>query len=76
VGVGEAVAVTARDEIRAAGLVCPSCRENLADLIGTGHRLEFGETIRCQRGTERVPDEMTFDEFRAAANIDLLESHL
>ena len=34
-------AAEARAEIRAAGITCPSCGQNAADLIGTCHEVEF-----------------------------------
>lgn len=38
-----AEAEAAREEIRSAGIHCPSCGQNVADLTATGHGLEFSE---------------------------------
>ena len=73
-------AEAARAEIRAAGLVCPSCGVNMADLPD-GHLLTLthgrqyenapieAPTAKCEYGPLVMLGE--YDKFRAAANVSL-----
>ena len=73
-------AQAARDEIRAEGLICPSCGQNYADLISR-HRLVLimaGETAgpgaieaECKDGHRA--ECRTWDAIKAAANISLAD---
>ena len=59
-------AADARAEIREAGVICPSCGQNYADLIGAGHAVEFSGgnlpaslpdgTAKCAAGESISPD--------------------
>jgi hypothetical protein len=69
----------AREEIRAAGLTCPSCGENAADLIGRHglvlalfgmDRTVYGQA-ECRDGAPVILD--TYELARQAANIALLD---
>jgi len=79
----EADADAARAEIRKAGIVCPSCRLNMADLPA-GHLYAFSAggmvtalgghgTVKCQAGSERPMADLDFDSIKAIANIKLLD---
>ena len=72
-------AAAAREEIRAAGLICPSCGVNMADLPD-GHALavslEEPCTVECRDGTaaslagiSSPMDDGAFEKWQAAANI-------
>ncbi len=67
----------ARGEIRAAGLICPSCGKNAGDLYGRHCLVLIKEPERaipvaeCRDGG-RVPLE-DFNTIRAAANIALMD---
>ena len=69
-------AEAAREEIRDAGLTCPSCGQNYADLI-TGHCLilimaaERKVEAECRDGQRA--ECVTWDDMRAAANISLAD---
>ena len=76
--------MSARDEIRAAGLVCPACGVNLADLpaghvldLSAGREYEDGPepapTARCTSADALVP--LDFEAFRAASNILLVQDY-
>jgi hypothetical protein len=68
-------AEAARAEMRAAGIACPSCRVNMADLP-QGHRLVMDaaqETAKCVDGTAASLG--SFDAFRAAANVMLMDEY-
>jgi hypothetical protein len=82
-GVGPAVAVSPLDEIRAAGIVCPSCGKNYADLLG-GHQHELtvdlpsavatpDATVRCADGVTLRFSELSFDELAAVVNVKFLD---
>jgi hypothetical protein len=65
----------AREEIRAAGITCPSCGVNMADLP-RGHNLpippDFGApgcTVKCNYGAPACP--VGYEAFKAAANVSL-----
>ena len=64
----------ARAEIRAAGLICPSCGVNMADLP-KDHRLEIGPlpdgVAKCAGGEQAHL--VRFDDFKAAANVALYD---
>lgn len=80
-------AETAREQLRAAGLVCPSCRRNLADIYGS-HSYEnlddagipqafndLAATLKCTDG-EPIPVAgiaADWDKFQAVANIAVLD---
>ena len=81
--IGEALradAEAAREEIRAASLICPSCGQNYADLIG-GHCLVL--IMSCEPGPGAVVEAEcrdgqraicgTFDEMEAAASISVAD---
>ena len=86
--IGEALraeAEQAREEIRAAGLVCPSCRKNAADIYGS-HRYEnVGEagiplavktmsgTLKCVDGEPVDAASLIYDQWVAVANISLMD---
>jgi hypothetical protein len=57
-------AEAAREEIRAAGLVCPSCGVNMADLPRAP-----GCTVKCNYGEGVCP--VGYEAFKAAANVSL-----
>ena len=68
-------AEAAREEIRAAGLVCPSCGVNMADLP-RDHDLPIppnlgapGCTVKCNYGEGVCP--VGYEAFKAAANVSL-----
>lgn len=63
-------AEAARDEIRSAGLICPSCGVNMADLRD-GHMLTLilGEYAECADGRRVDLLHATFEEVQAAASI-------
>jgi hypothetical protein len=69
-----AEAEEARAEIRAAGLICPSCGVNMADLPAD-HRLEIGPlsegVAKCADGKQAHLTQ--FDDFKAAVNISLYD---
>ncbi len=67
-------AEAARAEIRAAGLICPSCGVNMADLpddhdLALSCREPF--TARCRNG--KLAELAEFETVRAAANISLYD---
>jgi hypothetical protein len=71
-------AEAARAEIRAAGVVCPSCAVNMADLP-KGHEVavvsqdsQYALTVQCGQGT--AVQLTGFDQFRALANIQIWDS--
>ena len=80
-------AEAAREEIRATGLVCPSCRKNLADIYGSHSYEDLGDagipqafndltgTLKCTDG-EPIPVAdiaADWDKFQAVANIAVLD---
>lgn len=78
-------AEAARAEIRAAGIACPSCGVNLADLPNV-HMLvlDMGavdweraerrpRTARCQDGTLVPMDDASFETWQAAVNVNLYD---
>ena len=69
-----AEAEQARDEMRAAGIACPSCGVNMADLPG-GHQLAMESMptgqVQCADGRRVLI--ASVDMFRAAANVGLYE---
>ena len=80
-----AEAEQAREEIRAAGIACPSCGKNTADVYG-GHRYEnVGEagiplavktmtgTVKCSDGVPVPASGMVYEQWVAAANISLMD---
>lgn len=82
--IGEALhadAEAARQEIREAGLVCPSCGVNMGDLYGKGHRYERAEgriaitsdVVQCATGEPVATSSLTYEQMQAVANIDLLD---
>lgn len=67
-------AEAARAEIRAAGIVCPSCGVNMADLprdhtltIGRAYEIAPLEPARCNYGTPANLGD--FETFKAAMNV-------
>ena len=75
-------AAEARAEIRAAGIICPSCGKNAADLIGTDHEVAFSGgnlpaslpdgTAKCADG-EMIPlAGADFETIKFLANLELL----
>ena len=82
--IGEAFhadAEAAREEIRAAGIDCPSCGKNVGDLYGKGHRYDRPEgriaiacdTVKCADGEPVAAASLTYEQVQAVANIDLLD---
>jgi ribosomal protein L37E len=78
-------AEAARAEIRAAGIVCPSCGKNAADIYGQ-HQYEdlddvgvpsavlsMSGSLKCTAGTPVAAGTMGYEQFQAVANIALLD---
>ena len=75
-------AAEARAEIRAAGITCPSCGQNAADLIGTCHEVEFSGgnlpaslpdgTAKCEDGQPVALADAGFETISLLANVELL----
>jgi hypothetical protein len=76
----------ARAEMRAAGIICPSCGGNLGDLYGKGHRYEdigpagipvavasLKGTFRCADGQPVDVTSLDFEQFKAVAEIAFLD---
>ena len=81
--IGDAIradAEAARSGIRAAGLICPSCGVNMADLPYE-HSLEFSGgslpasfpdgTAKCAAGKDVALGELAYDAIKAMANISV-----
>jgi hypothetical protein len=67
-------AEAARDEIREAGIACPSCGMNMADLPGD-HRLVLDQNwAKCVGHTAVDLRAASFEVLQAAANINLMEA--
>jgi hypothetical protein len=65
----------ARAEIRAAGIVCPSCCVNAADLP-EGHMLELGTDggdAKCADGSPVSFDSAPFAVFEAAFSVNMFD---
>jgi hypothetical protein len=73
-------AEAARAEIRTAGIVCPSCGKNTGDIFGR-HRYEKPDglialgcdVIKCADGVPVLSADLTYEQLKAVANIDLAD---
>jgi hypothetical protein len=76
--IGDAIhaeAEEARSEIRAAGITCPSCGVNAADLPD-GHKLEIGAmTAQCEGGRLVAIGEDGPDIFAAVVQVSLFDEY-
>jgi hypothetical protein len=77
-------AADARAEIREAGVICPSCGQNYADLIGAGHAVEFSGgnlpaslpdgTAKCAAGESISLAGAGFETISLLAGMELLDA--
>jgi hypothetical protein len=78
-----AEAEAARDVIRSAGVCCPSCGLNAADLIGCGHRYETGDNpiapisvdgiVKCTEGKPTRTADFGFAEWQGLINVAMVD---
>jgi hypothetical protein len=82
--IADAVRADARAEIREAGVICPSCGQNYADLIGAGHAVEFSGgnlpaslpdgTAKCAAGESISLAGAGFETISLLAGMELLDA--
>lgn len=78
-------AEAARAEIRAAGIICPSCGINMADLPPRHHLADVadsaaivplpGHTLKCGAGTAVDMPVTDFETLRSAANVMVIDRY-